>query len=498
MPDVGDVLLERYELTALIGRGGFGSVFGGRDRVLGRDVAIKVLNEPSHEDDERFQREARIVAALESERVVRLFEAGVDATGAPFLVMERLRGLPLNVLLRQRGGALPVTEAVDLAIEACAGLGEAHAHGIVHRDIKPGNLFMAERRDGTRLLKVLDFGIAKWSHAPALTGDQVMMGTLRYTAPEQIRDAKTADARADVWSIGVVLYEMLSGGVPFESTSDAAMGALVLVADPIRLSTRLPAVADGLEAIVHRCIERRPEDRFASVGALAVALAPFASDAGRRLAVTVGEPFVAPTAPLPSPSLPYEVTVGATVTHTPRPAVLTTKPRRSGRAVIAVIAGAVVVLAAGAALGWNALRAPPPSSAGATAVVEPAASTVAAAPVAASFDARSSASALPSSAPPPSAAPSSARVVPKVRPSATSATSVTAEQRARFLEACLSVSSAIPVFLSQGGPAPYVCGKLAGEGCSSVGARCSVRESEREREQCAAFQQNMRNMGGCP
>lgn len=258
-----------------------GVVVLARHEGLGELVVLKVLRgevAQSPDNLERLRREARTMARLRSEHIVRVTDVGTLDGGEPFLVMEYVRGATLRQLLSERR-ALSIEEVVEYALQVCEGLAAAHASGIVHRDIKPSNLIVTERPDGSPLVKILDFGIAK-SESPAsliLTETSAMLGSPLYMAPEQMRDAHRADARSDLWALGVTLYEALTGQLPFPAFTTAAVIAAVLSDDPIPPRQHVPGLPEGLEAVVLRCLRRDPAERFTDVGQLALALAPFGS-----------------------------------------------------------------------------------------------------------------------------------------------------------------------------------------------------------------------------
>ncbi len=273
----GDTIAGKYRLERVLGRGGMGVVFSARHLVLRERVAIKMLS-PELADHAvvvaRFLREARAAAMIKGDHVVRVLD--VDTTdGTTFLVMEFLDGENLGELLA-REAPLAADAAVDLVLHACDALAEAHQMGIVHRDLKPANLFLSRRHDGTRILKVLDFGISKFdpvAHGePALTDTSHPLGTPLYMSPEQLASAARVDGRSDIWSLGVVLYECLSGERPFKSILDT------LNAEP-------PALRGdrALGVVVSRCLAKKADDRFADIAELATALAPFATPEGRRV-----------------------------------------------------------------------------------------------------------------------------------------------------------------------------------------------------------------------
>ncbi|MCC6899677.1 MAG: protein kinase [Polyangiaceae bacterium] len=283
----GQILLDKYEVERIIGQGGMGVVVAAMHLQLRRRVAIKFLLPEMLRNPEvvaRFLREARAAAMLESHHVAKVIDVGALPDGVPFMVMEFLTGMDLASLVAQRG-QVPVQEAVEHVLEACDAIAEAHRAGIVHRDLKPSNLFLATRGDGSTTVKVLDFGISKLLSATgsvALTSDAAVMGSPTYMAPEQIKSAKGVDARADIWGLGVVLYELLAGGVAFGGTEYHEVLAKVLLEAPPSLSQRRADIPPELETIVLRCLEKDPEKRFPTVAALALALGPFAAEQADR------------------------------------------------------------------------------------------------------------------------------------------------------------------------------------------------------------------------
>jgi len=227
---VGDVIAQKYRVEGIVGRGGMGVVVSARHVQLGQTVAIKLLTLPPDEDrrDEaiaRFLNEAQAAAKLRGDHVVRIYDVGQLESGLPFMVMELLSGSDLGSMLDARG-ALPEAEAVDYVLQACAGVAEAHQMGIVHRDLKPSNLFVTRRSDGLPLLKVLDFGISKQlgdpssgEELPTFTNTRTLMGSPNYMSPEQVRDARRVDARADIWALGIILQELITDAPVFRGES---------------------------------------------------------------------------------------------------------------------------------------------------------------------------------------------------------------------------------------------------------------------------------------
>jgi serine/threonine-protein kinase len=274
-------LLGKLRIEQVLGEGGMGVVCKAHHLSLDQPVAIKFLLPALVENAaivRRFLREAQAAVRLRGEHIARVLDVGTLESGSPYMVMEFLEGADLNQIVKHFG-AQPPAICADIMLQACEGLAEAHAQGIIHRDIKPSNFFITRRSDGMPLLKILDFGI---SSAPAgfdseLTKTQAVIGTPAYMAPEQMRSARAADERSDLWSMGVVLYQMLARRRPFEAEAYSEMCLKVGMDPPAPLGLALP---DGLEAVVLRCLEKNPDDRYRHVGELAFALAPYASDPG--------------------------------------------------------------------------------------------------------------------------------------------------------------------------------------------------------------------------
>jgi eukaryotic-like serine/threonine-protein kinase len=460
----GTVLAGKYRVERLLGEGGMGWVVVATHLQLEQRVALKFMRAShaatSPEATTRFLREARAAARIQSEHVARVSDVGTLEGGVPYLVMEYLEGRDLDSLL-QATPSLPIAEAIDYAMQACEGLGEVHAAGIIHRDLKPANLFLARRSDGSVRVKLLDFGISKIAAAPGGTSDggmtstQALMGSPLYMAPEQMRSSKGVDARSDIWSMGVILYEMLGGRSPFNGDTLPQVCARIMAEAPDSLREIRRDVPPALEAVVMRCLEKDAQRRFRDVAALAEALAPFGQADARTAANRIGR-VVRKTQPSSADVRTDDV---ATTTVNPlRPEVAqtaatfgtaasTSTARRPGSlpliagAAVLVVAGIVAVVAtrggskepasasAGSSAPATALGASPPAGAanpGPTSTVDLApAASASAAPV----EAVPTAVAAPGAATPaasgaavaPSAVPAHAHARPKPAPVATPA-----------------------------------------------------------------------------
>jgi eukaryotic-like serine/threonine-protein kinase len=268
----GQVIAGKYRLDERLAVGGMGAVYAATHLELDERVAIKLLLPAALNDAtavERFAREARAAAKVRGDHVVRIFDVGKLESGLPFIVMELLSGVDLDRLAQ--GKKLPVEEAVDLLLEALLGVAEAHARGVVHRDLKPANLFITTRPDGSRSVKVLDFGVSKTQGSVSITQTQAFIGSPSFMSPEQWDAAKDIDHRADIWAIGAILYQLLAQRPPFDGKTVAQLCNAVLHDAPKPLRD----VPDALDAVVRRCLAKAPAGRFSDVAELAAALAPF-------------------------------------------------------------------------------------------------------------------------------------------------------------------------------------------------------------------------------
>ncbi len=446
-----DVIANKYRVERVLGAGGVGFVVAAKHVELGGYFALKFLRRRFLHDPaivERFTREAKAACWIQHEYSARVYDVGLH-DGAPFIVMEYLVGRDLAAVLAERG-ALGIAEATEHTLQACAALAVAHANGVVHRDIKPENLFLVDQ-NGPPTIKLLDFGISKFAltSAPAagewamegepITGTMTC-GTPLYMSPEQIRSTATVDARSDVWSLGMVLYELLASAPAFQFENVTDVCAAILEQEPRRLSDVRPEVPARLADVVARCLQKDPADRFQNVAELAIALLPFAPP--RALAIAEGSAWIRSAAihslgqagaeprisggysiaSSPSSTLP-------TVSKRPPPAANATLPARKWLPVAAV---AVLLVAVGTFASYRRLHesvgTPVPANTLATAAEEhapaPAPAPPPMAPAAIAIEARSVTPAPPLGPGPATvgteSASSSVRVPPGARPHAPS------------------------------------------------------------------------------
>ena len=299
-PTVGSLINGKYLIEQIIGEGGVGIVVAAQNIELGDRVALKFLRTEMLERPDvvgRFMFEAKAASTIKSDHSATVFDVGRTPEGVPFLVMEFLEGKDLATVIER--GPLDVRDLAEFAMHTCEALAAAHAKGIVHRDIKPENLFI-EQRSGMRSIKVLDFGISK----TALTGSAIssllpmvetqnLMGTPLYMSPEQIRAPELVDARTDIYSLGVVMYEALTGTLPIISESITELCAAILEQPPTPISHYRPDLPAGLVDVIVKCLAKEQKDRFQNAAEVAIALMPYAPKRARICAERAGEVLVA-------------------------------------------------------------------------------------------------------------------------------------------------------------------------------------------------------------
>ncbi|MGD0525383.1 MAG: protein kinase [Polyangiaceae bacterium] len=424
----GDVLAGKYRVERILGAGGMGVVVAAHHLQLDEKVALKFLIPDALGNTEalaRFEREARAAVKIKSEHVARVSDVGKLENGAPYMVMEYLEGGDVSALLHQQG-VLPVEQAVDFVLQTCEAIAEAHTLGIVHRDLKPSNLFCIRRRDGQLSIKVLDFGISKLTLAATdgsgdrdmgMTRTTSVLGSPIYMSPEQMRSSRNVDARTDIWSLGVILFELLTGRVPFEGETVTELAIRIATEPAPPLAGFRAGLPPGLEAIIARCLAKSPDQRFPHVGAMAASLVTFGSSRAaaslERIQGTlamagtpVGASPATPSAIVPLP--PSEPAQGSTVAPWQSGGV----PKRASKAAIgAVVAGGLVLAAiAGGVVFLKARGAPTPATAPSTLATETSSVLPAAAPAPPSPPAASTAGVAETTSsvavPPPAATPS--------------------------------------------------------------------------------------------
>jgi serine/threonine-protein kinase len=414
----GSIFAGKYRIEKVLGRGGMGLVLAARHLGLDEPVAIKVLLPAMMEVAgmvERFTREARASAKIKNDHVVRVTDVDALPSGVPYMVMERLDGIDLSDHFKSIG-PLPIADAVRFLLETCSAIGEAHAMGIIHRDLKPANLFLARRRDGATSIKVLDFGISKAMQSlgeQTVTVAGTVLGSPSYMSPEQIAAVRDLDGRTDLWSLGVILYQLLTGRVPFPADTLTQLCALVLQTEPRRPSELRPDLPPGLEVVILRCLEKDRARRFGSASELAAALMPFAGVAQMRIgsmaSIETTMPLTFPPAAqsVSSPGMSQSAPITTSVT------LQASRQKSSAWIVVLVAAVGMLALGGGGAF-WLWSRPQPIIASSASPVTTTIAATVSSAPdVAPRSAGGASTTAAPSASAPvvivvsPSASPSS-------------------------------------------------------------------------------------------
>ncbi len=290
-PNIGRDLLDgQFQILQKIGSGGMGSVYKAAQPAMNRMVAVKILHPKlTNRKDlvSRFRREARAMSHLTHPNTVKVFLYGDLEDGSLYIVMEYLEGRNLNQMVRKEG-PLPVERAIPVLIQVCGALQEAHLQGIIHRDLKPENIFLSTNGGLRDYPKVLDFGLAKVTERELrpgsimLTQEGMVFGTPEFMSPEQAQ-GKPLDARSDIYSLAVILYEVLTGKLPFDARTPMEYIQMHVTRPPIPIDERVPGrrFAEGFDAVMRKALEKRPEDRYGSAADFAQALKPFAGMAGK-------------------------------------------------------------------------------------------------------------------------------------------------------------------------------------------------------------------------
>lgn len=384
-------VVDKYKLGGVLGQGGMGLVVAAEHVQLREQVALKFLRvegESGQGFRSRFRREAQICAQIKNEHITRVLDIGTYKD-ADYMVMERLAGRDLRGYLKLKA-PLELATAVDFAVQACEGLAEVHARGVVHRDLKPSNLFVTQRSDGSQLIKILDFGISKWAtemdaEEEELTQTGAVLGSPKYMAPEQLFGSSTVDARADVWSIGAILYEMLTGRPPFEEPTFARLCVRISQGEPpARPRAKRPEIPEELDAAVMLCLEPNIANRLPNVATIAGELLaaigdPLADPVRERLQVVLDGGTLSPSSQIPLMRSGQYVAASLTRTGSQSGARsapstasavdvdVTAPPERGRRKVVFALAALVAAIAIFFALRSGA----PPPPAAATAPPEP-------------------------------------------------------------------------------------------------------------------------------
>jgi serine/threonine-protein kinase len=345
----GAIVAGKYRLDAIIGEGGMGAVWSATHTGLGQAVAIKFISKEfitSPEALRRFDSEAKAAAQLRSRHVVQVFDNGTLEDGTPYIAMELLRGENVHARVH-RAGAVPLNEVVEILSQCCRALARAHAAGIVHRDIKPDNIFLTQTEEEGTLVKVLDFGIAKFASNPgdhSSTRTGAVLGTPLFMSPEQARGLKTIDHRTDIYSLGLVAYTMLTGNLAFSSESFGDLLVQICTAPLPSLCANAPWLPASMEPWFQRACAREPASRFASAQELADALRA-AAGVGRASALPESAVQPVPPGGLVAANVAHAASIGTAsgMSRTGDPSALPAVPKNRG-----ALAAAIAVMVLGA------------------------------------------------------------------------------------------------------------------------------------------------------
>jgi serine/threonine-protein kinase len=370
----GEVLAGKYRVDRVLGAGAMGIVVSAHHVQLDDEVAIKFLLPgalPNAQAVERFSREARAAVKIKSEHVVRVLDVGTLDSGSPYMVMEYLNGKDLAAWLSERNVVPPIEQAVDFLLQASEAIAEAHTLGIVHRDLKPANLFVVQRPDGGYTIKVLDFGISKLlgkTTGSDMTQTSVVMGSPFYMSPEQLRSTRDVDHRSDIWALGVILYELVAGGPPFEGDTMPELVHRTVSEPPAPLRDVRPDAPPGIEDVILKCLEKDPANRYQSVAAMAAALVRFGPERSKLDVQRISGISQLAAATMPS-SPAFSTAPAPSQSHSAKaesaPSWSLTQAGSKGRTALGVATGAVALLLAGWLL-W-----PGSSTPGTTPTAEP-------------------------------------------------------------------------------------------------------------------------------
>jgi len=353
-PAVGTLVADKYRVEGPLGEGGMGIVVLATHIGLDQRVAIKFLPAESLKNKdsvERFFREAKVAAKIRSDHVARVHDVGTLDGGVPYIVMEYLEGSDLGDLI-DRHGALPIEEVCEIALQACEALAEVHAAGIVHRDLKPTNLFVTRRADGSPAVKLLDFGISKLVASgddagldPALTATTAIMGSPSYMSPEQLKSTKEVDHRTDVWSLGTVLYEAITGKPAFRGETLPQVCAMIAADEPVAPSTLREGVPPELEGAILGCLRKNPDERepLVELSRVLARLAPErASGSLERIEATLGVSQARPRSPALRPAGEREEPSSTAIAEATGPGAERGRRGRGGAVFLLLVVGTVL------------------------------------------------------------------------------------------------------------------------------------------------------------